>query len=541
MAVELNGVRSTNSSELSGSITTLKNCVTSNRQKGALKPDSFNAHLKKPLEKPPYLEKATDPSTHSTIRTKCNDSADEQRSWMESKPSARKSMKDSSDVEKSDAKSEILKDYGQEELQLPKTEAIHDLSFEGLFDDMDGADVAGYLADSDESGIEPQFSWFKYSSDSKEMPELLLEESPEISQAQHSANGDSIISSNNTKEIGQGHIIFAPHEVEQEQIVLAPKTHIIKMNSTPTPDPYKKGLYDPDTRMGELSSPRIQMRSSLEGENTMTTVQMDLNSSELVSLQYSREIPELMSRGRSDSGIDLLSKGGLEIVPSQISEENSPRMMEVSDVTIFVGEEVDNSTLDTTSLESLSKRTPRQGDDFVGALDDQDVLKMPNKADGSVALQMNALNQRGDAALSITPLRQVALQLTKALDTRVNHLTFQLDPEHLGKVDVELKIMNDNHVQAIFHVDNPESYELLRKDSAELQALLSEAGFESSADDFSFNYRDPHSKSGERESSFLSSARTRQHEMQESAIEGSLGVQSSLRRPDPSKTLDTLI
>jgi flagellar hook-length control protein FliK len=166
---------------------------------------------------------------------------------------------------------------------------------------------------------------------------------------------------------------------------------------------------------------------------------------------------------------------------------------------------------------------------------------MPNKTDGSIAPQMNALNQRGDAPLSVMPLRQVALQLTRALDTRVNHLTFQLDPEHLGKVDIELKIMNDNHVQAIFHVDNPESYELLRKDSAELQALLSEAGFESNADDFSFNYRDPNSESGERESSFLSSARTRQHEMQEAPIEGSLDVQPFLRRPDPSKTLDTLI
>ncbi|MBX9697596.1 MAG: flagellar hook-length control protein FliK [Alphaproteobacteria bacterium] len=541
MVVELNSIRNTKSAELSGSIATLKNCVTADRQKGVLKTNSFQMHLKKPIEKTPYLEKAPDSSAHSTIRTKCNNSADEGRLRMASKSSAQKSMKGSSDVRKSDIKSEILKDYSQEELQLPKAEASHDLSLEEFFDDMDGVDAAGYLADSDESDLDPQLSWFKYSTDSKEMPELLLEESYEISQAQHSANENSIISSNNTKDIGQGHVIFAPQEIEQEQLALAPKTHIMKTNSTPTPDPYAKGLYASDTRMGELSFPRIQMQSSLEGENTMTTVQMDLISSELVSLQYSRERPELMSRGRSDSGIDLLSKEGLEIVSSKISEENSPRRMEESDVTLFVEEEVDSATLDSTPLESLSKRIPQQGDDFVGALDDQDMLKMPNKTDGSIALQMNALNQRGDAPLSIAPLRQVALQLTKALETRVNHLTFQLDPEHLGKVDVELKIMNDNYVQAIFHVDNPESYELLRKDSAELQALLSEAGFESSADDFSFNYRDPHSESGEKESPFLSSARTRQHEIQESAIEGSLDVQSSFRRSDSSKTLDTLI
>lgn len=531
MVVELNGIRSTSSAELNGTIAMLKNCATQNRQQEVPKPNSFQTILKKPQEKKQSLEKEVNPSENSLKNIKRNESVDEKRVQMAPNPCDDKSIKDPGSIHKNETKSEVERDLDEGELQLSKPEESHDSS---VMRGLDAVDESGYLADNDETDFDQQFSWARHSSRFEETPELSLEESREVIQAQHSVSGDFIVFQNNTREN------------EQEQIALMQRDHDIKTNAIPTPDsklttgPYIKRFHASHTKMGELSSLEMQSRPSLEHEDDITTTQKDLNSREFVSLQSSREMPELMSRGRNDSGVDLLSHDGLERLSSTTSRENAPQMVEERDV-VVVGEDVE-STLISTPLELMAESTSRESNDFVSTLDDNDAFKMPNKIEGSISFQMNALNQKGEAPLFIAPLRQVAFQLTKALDTRVNHLTFQLDPEHLGKVDVELKIMNDNHVQAIFHVDNPESYELLRRDSAELQALLNEAGFESNANDFSFHYRDPHSNSGEQESSFQSSSRMReQQELNESSLEVGLDVQPFLRRPDPSKTLDTLI
>lgn len=529
MVIELNSVRNTNSVELNGKSSILKNCVIQNRTKEEPKPNSFQTILKKPHEKKHFLEQESNSSTEGFQNRNPSKSVDEKPALVDSNFCEEDPGAVGANETKTKSEHQMNSDKG--EFQLSRSEECDDSSLIKLLDD---GGEAGYWEDDDGYDFDPQVSWVEHPVGYEETPALSLEESRERIQAQHGANGGFMVFHDNTMED------------EQAQIVLVPIDKSLKTNAGPQsdstfiPGPDAKGFSSSHTKVGDVSPSVIQVRTSLEHENATTTFHKDLNSSEFISLQRSREIPELMSRGRNDSGVDLLSRDGLESLSSKASKERLPQMMEARDV-VVVDEEINQSMMTSMSPELVPEETPRENNNFLSTLDDNDAFKIPNKMDASISPQMNALHQKVEAPLSIAPLRQVALQLTKALDTRVNHLSFQLDPEHLGKVDVELKIMNDNHVQAIFHVDNPESYELLRRDSAELQALLNEAGFESSSDDFSFNYRDPNSESGEQKSPFLSPSRTKQQEVQELTIEGGLDARSFIRRPDPSKTLDTLI
>lgn len=145
------------------------------------------------------------------------------------------------------------------------------------------------------------------------------------------------------------------------------------------------------------------------------------------------------------------------------------------------------------------------------------------------------------AMQNLSPVKQVALQLQKAVDHKVDRLTFALDPEHLGKVEVELKITTDKHVQAIFTVENAEAYDLLRRDSGQLQDLLKQAGLDVSAQDFTFNHNNSKDNFTEDNQERASFSRGNVISTQP-VLEGKDGdlIKMSQTR-DLSKTIDTFI
>jgi flagellar hook-length control protein FliK len=95
-----------------------------------------------------------------------------------------------------------------------------------------------------------------------------------------------------------------------------------------------------------------------------------------------------------------------------------------------------------------------------------------------------------DGALSVEPgphpaTRQVALQITRALDQDRTEIRIRLDPPELGEVDIQLEF-RDLRLSASVSAERPDTLELLQRDSRSLTRALREAGLELADSDLSF-------------------------------------------------------
>ncbi|MBH68627.1 MAG: hypothetical protein CMM58_09770 [Rhodospirillaceae bacterium] len=86
-----------------------------------------------------------------------------------------------------------------------------------------------------------------------------------------------------------------------------------------------------------------------------------------------------------------------------------------------------------------------------------------------------------------TPINQVFIQLTKAVQNGDNKITIQLRPEELGRVEVKLEIGGDGRVKAMVIADRPETLDLLQRDSRVLERALQESGLKTDHNSLSFN------------------------------------------------------
>ncbi len=95
----------------------------------------------------------------------------------------------------------------------------------------------------------------------------------------------------------------------------------------------------------------------------------------------------------------------------------------------------------------------------------------------------------GLRAPTAPPTEQVAVQIRQAVATGGNHVTIRLQPATLGQVDVHLEIADDRLVQARVVVDKSETLDLLRRDSAQLERALSNAGLQTDTGGLNFSLR----------------------------------------------------
>jgi flagellar hook-length control protein FliK len=93
--------------------------------------------------------------------------------------------------------------------------------------------------------------------------------------------------------------------------------------------------------------------------------------------------------------------------------------------------------------------------------------------------------------------RQVALQITKALDQDRTEIRIRLDPPDLGEVDIQLEF-RDLRLSAAVSAERSDTLELLQRDSRSLVRALREAGLELADADLSFahNGRDERPDAG---------------------------------------------
>ena len=85
--------------------------------------------------------------------------------------------------------------------------------------------------------------------------------------------------------------------------------------------------------------------------------------------------------------------------------------------------------------------------------------------------------------------QMIALQIQRNASAKVDSFTMQLDPADLGRLDVELKFHRDGSVQAHLSADRPETLAMLQKDSAHLERILQQAGFDTKDGSLSFDLR----------------------------------------------------
>lgn len=84
---------------------------------------------------------------------------------------------------------------------------------------------------------------------------------------------------------------------------------------------------------------------------------------------------------------------------------------------------------------------------------------------------------------------QVHVAITRAQKDNVDHITLQLEPAHLGRVEVQMHMGHDGQTQIIFTADKPETFDALSRDARALEASLQEAGIQADAGSMQFNLR----------------------------------------------------
>ncbi|MBF0561258.1 MAG: flagellar hook-length control protein FliK [Alphaproteobacteria bacterium] len=127
-----------------------------------------------------------------------------------------------------------------------------------------------------------------------------------------------------------------------------------------------------------------------------------------------------------------------------------------------------------------------------------DGVPMPQLAGLQGSGQATALSQQtqgaGQPAASSpvqipTPVEQIKVNVTKAVAEGANHISIQLAPEHLGRIDVQMDVGQDGKVQATVTADKPETLAMLKQDSTGLEKALQDAGLHTDPDALTFNLR----------------------------------------------------
>jgi flagellar hook-length control protein FliK len=126
------------------------------------------------------------------------------------------------------------------------------------------------------------------------------------------------------------------------------------------------------------------------------------------------------------------------------------------------------------------------------APDDVQLLNMQQPADrlatGASAATQSASAQ--DAAVAAVPLAGLGVEIAARALAGRNRFEIRLDPPELGRVDVRLDIDRSGQVTSRLMVERVETLDALRRDAADLERALQQAGFKTADNGLQFALRD---------------------------------------------------
>jgi flagellar hook-length control protein FliK len=136
--------------------------------------------------------------------------------------------------------------------------------------------------------------------------------------------------------------------------------------------------------------------------------------------------------------------------------------------------------------------TPMFGDKGMG------FLHAPHDDMGLQFTQL--LNQaRGMSPMSAHTAQMISLQMVKNAREKVESMTLQLEPAHLGKLEIRMSFDDDGGFRARLTADKPETLAALQRDAGHLHRALHEAGFDLDDAALSFDLRQDNPQHGQRE------------------------------------------
>ena len=103
---------------------------------------------------------------------------------------------------------------------------------------------------------------------------------------------------------------------------------------------------------------------------------------------------------------------------------------------------------------------------------------------GDVVLATATMDDRAAAGPAV---RQVAVQISRAVQHGNDRFSIRLSPAELGRVSIKLEVGHDNRVIAVISAERSETLDLLQRDARTLERALQEAGLRTDSGSLSFD------------------------------------------------------
>ncbi len=103
---------------------------------------------------------------------------------------------------------------------------------------------------------------------------------------------------------------------------------------------------------------------------------------------------------------------------------------------------------------------------------------------GDVVLATATMDDRAAAGPAV---RQVAVQISRAVQNGNDRFSIRLSPAELGRVSIKLEVGHDNRVIAVISAERSETLDLLQRDARTLERALQEAGLRTDSGSLSFD------------------------------------------------------
>lgn len=152
-----------------------------------------------------------------------------------------------------------------------------------------------------------------------------------------------------------------------------------------------------------------------------------------------------------------------------------------------------------------------------------ETAKLLPPLDQTAATSQTPATGQGQATLPPTPLHVLPIEIGLRALSGTKQFDIRLDPDELGRVDVNLSISDKGEVSARLVVDRVETLHLLQRDARTLERAFEQAGLKPSDSGVDISLRDPSDQSA-----------FRQHRQQEEAPQRS-------RQPSSTETGDDAV